>query len=426
VASILILVQVFPPDNVATAQLYGELVEELHALGNEVEVLTTLPHYSYDADATRWSIDLHGRTFPVASALHDGVAVHRFWMPKKRPAVLYRLGCWSWFHLASTVGGILGRFRPTVILSPSPPLTIGLCADALARRFRVPFIYNVQELYPDVAINLGAIKNRWLIGFLSKLESYVYARAAALTVISERMQERVLAKGVPAAKVFLVPNFADTERFKPLPKENAFSRRYDLCDKFVVSYAGNMGKPQHLDILLKAAAHLRSAERIRFLMIGDGAELVSLVRLNKELKLSNLEFLPYQPYSLMNQIYAASDISYVPQAAGTSGDGVPSKVYRVMACGRPVLAVTDELSDLAKLVESSGGGVVVPRDAEQVAEAIRLAFSDATGWARRGGQAREHILANYSRQRISRRYHELLNNVAKSGYGHSKTGTGCH
>jgi colanic acid biosynthesis glycosyl transferase WcaI len=362
-------------------------------------------------------------------------------MPRKRRNTLYRLACWGWFHAVSTLAGLFVKSRPDVILCPSPPPTIALSAYLLGKRYGVPFVYNAQELYPDVAINLGLVRNRFLIRRLLTLEKFIYAHAAAITVISRRMRQRILEKGVPEQKVVLLPNFADTEAFRPSPRDNSFSREHGLLDKFVVSYAGNMGKPQHLDVLLRAAAQVERGEGreqraesrgqllpsplsplrsplspVRFLLIGDGAERAALVELAGKLGLANVSFLPYQSYSLMDQIYAASDVSYVPQAAGTSSDGVPSKVYRIMASGRPVLAATDSGSDLAAMVQESGGGEVVGATNEQeVADAILRAFRNRGEWSSRGERARRYIVENFSRSRITQQYHELLNRVAKTG-----------
>jgi colanic acid biosynthesis glycosyl transferase WcaI len=415
-ASILILVQVFPPYNVATAQLYGDLAKDLVALGDQVTVLTTTPYYSFDPNAKGWMPQgAKGLRwgFPCGTMEHNGIRVCRTWMPRKRPNALYRLGCWGWFHAVSTFAGLFVKPRPDVILCPSPPPTIALSAYLLGKRYGVPFVYNAQELYPDVAINLGLVRNRFLIRRLLALEKFIYANAAAITVISSRMRLRILEKGVPEQKAVLLPNFADTETFRPLPRDNRFSREHGLLDKFVVSYAGNMGKPQHLDVLLRAAARLKSETQINFLLIGDGAERAALVELAEKMSLANVSFLPYQSYSLMDQVYAASDLSYVPQAAGTSSDGVPSKVYRIMASGRPVLAATDSGSDLAAMVLDSGGGEVAGATNEQeVAETILRAFCNRSEWSNRGERARRYILENFSRSRITGLYHELLNRVA--------------
>jgi putative colanic acid biosynthesis glycosyltransferase WcaI len=423
---ILILVQVFPPDNVATAQLYGELALELVGLGNRVMVLTTRPHYAPDPEGC-WHGSAAGRAmqrvgratgFPWRTIEERGLRVCRAWMPAKGRRALYRVGCWGWLHVCSTAAGLLSRWRPDVILCASPPPTIALSAYLLGKRFGAPFVYNAQELYPDVAIDLGLVRSRLLIGQLRRLERFIYAKAAAVTVISEGMRRRVRAKGVARGKVSVIPNFADIERFRPGARDNGFSRRYGLGEKFVVTYAGNMGKPQGLEVLLRAAQELASrpgACGVEFLLVGDGAERGRLGELTAGLGLNNVRFVPYQSYALMEQVYGASDLCYVPQAAGTSGDAVPSKVYRVMASGRPVLAATDAASDLAELVRESGAGAVVPAEACMVAAVVNEASAQRQEWEERGRAGRRFVVERFSRDRIGREYHELLRAVAACG-----------
>jgi colanic acid biosynthesis glycosyl transferase WcaI len=414
-ARVLILSLVFRPDNVSTAQIMGDIALDLKAMGHDVSVITTIPHYNKDPEALAaqplkswW-----GKLLQRSS--YRGIRVLHVWMPRKGRNLMLRISAWAGFHVVSLLAGIISSARPDIIIAPSPPLSIGAVAWMLGRRHRCPFIYNVQEIYPDVAVNLGVLKNSTLIGILEKLECFVYAKAAALTVISRGMAERIRSKGVPEQKIRLVPNFVDTEDFHPLPKKNDFSRRHGLNDLFVVSYAGNMGKPQGLDTLIETAHLLKDEMGIHFLMMGDGSEREVLIARAQRLGLPNITFLTYQPYSVMPEAYASSDASFVSQAQGTSNDGIPSKVYRIMACGRSVIACTDEGSDLAHLVTDTGGGVVIrPRDAEMLANAIRDAFSERVDWLRRGESARNAVLRTYSRSSVSRRYHELILEFAES------------
>jgi colanic acid biosynthesis glycosyl transferase WcaI len=412
-ARVLILSLVFRPDNVSTAQLMADLAGDLQALGHSVTVLTTVPHYNPDPEpACQQPLSpCWGGLLKQSS--YRGMEVFHAWMPKKGQNKLYRLLTWASFHLISTLAGLWRVQRPDVILSPSPPLTIGLSAWVLAAYHHARFIYNLQEMYPDVAINLGVVRNRWLIDWLYGLERFVYRKAALVTAISERMRVHVIQKGVPETKVLLIPNFVDVQGFQPLPKDNEFSRKYGLQSKFVVSYAGNMGKPQHLETLLHTAALLQDRKHLQFLIMGDGSEREALQKLATQLQLPNVTFLAYQPYSLMPLAYAAADVSYVPQALGTSHDGVPSKVYRIMAAGRPVLACTDGDSDLADLVLKAEAGAVVTTDAPaELAKTIEDALTNESAWLRFGSNGRAHVLKHYDRMVVVGQYHELINKLA--------------
>jgi colanic acid biosynthesis glycosyl transferase WcaI len=275
-------------------------------------------------------------------------------------------------------------------------------------------------MYPDIAIRLGAVHNRWIIGLLYRLENFVYSKASAVTVIASRMRERLMEKGVSNEKVRVIPNFVDIDDLVPLQKDNHFSRKHNLYNKFVVSYAGNMGPAQGLEYFIDAAKILRKNAGICFLMMGDGILREYLQQKVEQHHLENFVFLSYQPYSLMAQAYAASDLCLVPQAIETGFEAVPSKVYRIMACARPVLAVTDQNSDLARLVgEASCGAFVLPGSVEDLADIIMQAYQNQKEWQKMGMSGREHVVCHYARETVTKQYHELIETlVSKTGKSH--------
>lgn len=408
-ANILILTLVFPPDSVSTAQIMGDLAADLHARGHAVTVLTTSPHYNRDPEAeARQPITPYWGPI-LRRSYYQGIPVYHTSMPKKGKNVMLRLVAWLGFHLLSTAVGLTIIAKPDVIITPSPPLTIGLSAWILGALRRAPFIYNVQEIYPDIAIRLGVLRNRYLIRLLFGLERFVYHKASKVTVIAPRMRERLLQKGVPGDKVRVVPNFVDVNELEPLPKDNAFSRQYKVHDRFVISYAGNLGPAQGLETFIQAACLLRDESSIHFMIMGDGILRETLQQRVSELALHNLTFLPHQPYSLVPLIYASSDLNLVPQAAETGFDAVPSKVYRIMACERPVLAVTDPSSDLGQLVLSAQcGAIAAPSAADALSEIIRAASSNQDLWRQMGKAGRRHVVENYARAVVTDRYLALV------------------
>jgi len=306
--------------------------------------------------------------------------------------------------------------RPDVIIAPSPPLTIGVFAWILGKFHGAPFIYNVQEIYPDIAVRLGALRNKWLIGLLEDLERFVYRKGELITVIAPQMRQRLLEKGVPSAKVEVVPNFVDIGDLSPMSKDNDFSRRHGIQEKFVISYAGNMGPAQGLESFIDSAALLRDETKIHFMIMGDGILRESLKKRVEKLGLNNFTLLPYQPYSTMPQIYAASDICLVPQTAQTGCDAVPSKVYRIMACARAVLATTDPESDLANLIKEAGCGAIVPPGSpSELAGIIRDAYREQARWKKMGYAGRVHVVEHYSRHAVTERYCELIHTVTNGG-----------
>ncbi|HVT47783.1 MAG TPA: glycosyltransferase family 4 protein [Vicinamibacterales bacterium] len=411
---VLLLSLVFRPDNVSTAHIMADLAADLVTSGHHVSVFTTTPHYNRDRGAEesqrlRWFWGPLLRT----SESH-GARVYHAWMPRKGASVILRLAAWVWFHLVSTVAAILLGGPTDVILAPSPPLTVGVSAWIVGRLRGAPFVYNVQEIYPDIAINLGALKNRRLIRVLRGLERFVYRRAHTITAISQRMRERLLEKGVAGDKVVIIPNFVDVESLTPRPKDNAFSRELGVVDKFIVSYAGNIGPAQGLECFIDAAALLRDLPDVRLMLIGDGSLVVPLRERAAALGLTNVVIVPYQPFSRVPDIYGASDVCVVAQAAATASDAIPSKVYRIMACERPIVAATEPASDLARLVlEADAGVVIAPGSADGLAAAVRDAVAHPDLWAARGVSGRRHVLTQYTRRTVSAHYRDTLSHAAR-------------
>lgn len=408
-AEILLLSLVFPPDSVSTAQIMGELTVDLEKKGHHVTVITTIPHYNRNLEnekhqplQPKWRKILYRSEF-------NGITVYHTFMPPKGKNIAWRLLAWTFFHIISVIAGLLIVPRPSIIIAPSPPLSIGLCAWLLGILHRAPYIYNVQEIYPDIAIRLGVLRNQWIIRMLYHLEKFIYNKSAIVTVIASRMREQLLQKGVSEEKVRVIPNFVDVSDLIPMEKANEFSREYKLESRFVVSYAGNMGPAQGLEYFIDAANILKKETGICFLMLGDGILREMLRQRIGQYNLENFVLLPYQNYSLMGQIYAASDLCLVPQAVETGFEAVPSKVYRIMACARPVLAITDHNSDLARLVsDASCGAFVLPGSSEALAEMILDAYNNQKKWQRMGISGREHVVCHYTRETVTDRYDELI------------------
>ena len=414
-AHVLVLTLVYPPDSVSTAQIVGDLATDLRRLGHDVTVITTTPHYNRDpeAEARQPLSRSWGRL--VQRSMHGLVPVYHTWMPAKSRSVPARLAAWCLFHALSLVVGITRARRVDAIIAPSPPLTTGIVAWLLGVWHRAPFIYNVQEVYPDIAINLGAIRNPTAIRALFALERFVYARASHITVIAERMRTRLLDKGVEAARVSVVPNFIDPDSMQSVPAPNDFTREHGLDDRFIVTYAGNMGPAQGLDALLDAARLLADQPAIVLVLVGGGTSWEVLAARARNEGIANVRMIEHQPFSRVPEIYGASHLSVVAQAAATGADAVPSKVYRIMACGRPILAITEAGSDLAGLVADADAGFVVPQnDARALASVIQHAHSHQEQLERMGERGRRHVVAHYARASITARYDALISAVCVS------------
>lgn len=412
---ILLISLVFAPDGVSTASILTELAGQLHMLGHDLVVVTTTPHYNQDPDSLK-NQPLHplwGQLL-LQSDIH-GIHVFHVRVRPKGKRVLSRLFDYINFHVFGTLAGLRLGGKYDLVLAPSPPLTVGLSAMILAWFRRVPFIYNVQEIYPDIAVELGILKNRFVIRFFERLERFIYARAKVVVVISEHFRHRLLAKGVPAEKLAVIPNFADVNEVQPGARHNDFSRQQGLDNYFVLQYAGNIGLTQDFEAIVAAAMLLQNIPDIYFLIVGDGARREWLARQIKELRLKNMRWLPYQPRGVMPLLYAGSDICLVPLRRGMARDTFPSKIYTIMAAGRAALVSADPDSELAAVVGRTNCGVVVPPgDPAAMADAVRSLYSRRDELIEMGRRGRQFVEENHSPRAVANQYHTLIESLIQN------------
>jgi colanic acid biosynthesis glycosyl transferase WcaI len=411
--NVLILSLVFAPDGVSTAQIMSELAVDLQALGHRVSVITSQPHYNRDvvAEKTQPLSRIWGGW--LFRSDYNGIPVFHTRMPSRARNRKGRILGWLIFHFVGFIAALRMIDRPDVIIIPSPLLSVAIMGHFVNKLRGGEYIYNVQELYPDLAIKLGAVSSPTLIKLLQWLERLAYRKAAAITVISDGMKKSLLGKGVAGSKLHVVPNFVDVDHLRPLGRDNEFSRNHGLGDRFVVCYAGNMGLAQGLELLVDAAETLRNDPTIVFLMVGNGVLKEKLQRSVADKQLSNVIFVDHQPYAIVPEIYAASDLCVVPVLDSISFDALPSKVYRIMACGRPVLALTNPSSDLGQLVVKSGAGrVVEPQNCRAVAAAIVEQAQDPGSSEAMGRAGRLYASENVARSIVTSVYSKLVSGVA--------------
>lgn len=407
---ILMISTYYEPDIASTGVIMTQLAEELSSLGHQVRVVSTMPHYS---ENQVWE-EYRGKLFVKEE--RNGVQVLRLFTFVRRDKNSFfgrMLNYWV-FNFGSLIAGVLLP-RPHVVFSPSPPLTNGLVADLISRIRRVPFVYNVQDIWPGAVIRAGVLKNRTVIRLLEWMERYVYRRAKALAVISRGFQELLAGKGVAVEKITVIENCFDTDLVKPGPKANRFSREHDLDRRFVVHFGGNLGHAQAIEVVIKAAERLRSQREIKFLIVGDGAARGGLEDLVRELKLPNVLILPFQPKESLPEIYAAADVSLVTLGKGFSEDCVPCKVYTIMSAGKAMIASIDENSDTWELLGRVQCAVRTEiENPEALADAVLMLFREPALAARLGANGRSHVVENNTPEIIVHRYEQVFERVIEA------------
>lgn len=387
---ILLISAYFPPENGSAANLYHELACELVRRGHWVTVLTGMPGYHVTGPAEKYS----GKRFLREEM--DGISVVRVAAPRFARTSMTGRGVWQLAMAAALAWGGLRTPLHDVALVYSPPLFLGLTAWVVRMAKGTPFILNVQDLFPQSAIDLGALKSRSMITALRAVERFVYRRAAKIVVHSEGNRDKVAASGVPKNEISVIANWLDLRPFRTGAAPEETLRRLGLEGKKVMTFAGVLGYAQDGDVILEAAKKLLDQDAIRFLIVGDGVDAPRLRQKADEMHLANLRFLPLQPKAAYAEILRASFAGLVTLRADMKTPVVPSKIGSIMAAGRPVIAALPAESDASSLITGSGSGLTVPAgDAEALAGAIRKIAEDESAAAQMGERgkrfAEEHL-----------------------------------
>ncbi|WP_420453098.1 glycosyltransferase family 4 protein [Ilumatobacter sp.] len=383
----------------------ARIVDELVGLGHEVHVVTSLPWYRDHAIEEGWD----GRRVRREVTRWGSITrVDPFPGGDRSNLVRRAAGFVGFSALATAVAlGAGGRRRRVdAVIAMSPPLTLGAAGRLVAAWRRAPLIFNVQDVFPDAAIETGAISSRWVIALARALERATYRASDVVTVLSDDLAENVRAKMPPARlhRVRVIPNFVDTEAIRPLDRSTAYRRELGLGDGPVVLYAGNVGFSQSLDLVLAAAARL---DEVTFLVNGDGAARSALEEAARGL--ANVVFRGYIEPDRLAELLATGDVHVVPLRRGLGSVSVPSKTYSIMAAARPVVAAIDPGTEVPRMLAESGGGVAVgPDDAERFVDALRSVLDDPAEAARMGERGRRWVVDNASPAAVGAAYAEAI------------------
>jgi colanic acid biosynthesis glycosyl transferase WcaI len=295
-----------------------------------------------------------------------------------------------------------------------PPMPLGVSAEFLGLMKAAPVVVNIQDIYPDIAVAVGVLSNPLAIRFFQWMERAIYRRAAAVVVIADGFKENIVGKGVPEDKIHVVPNWADPNEIMPGPKDNAFRKKLGIGDRFSLSYSGSLSFNTNLDPVL-GAAEILTDEEFSFIIVGDGVKKGDLQRTAQERQLDNVQFLPFQPLDKYPSVLAAADMNLVTLNRQAAMASVPSKLFKMMASGRPVLAITIEGNEVHRLIRDSECGLCVPPDdPERLAEALRYAAAHPDEMDRMGKNGRRHLVESYSRKDSVGKIESILEKAAGS------------
>jgi colanic acid biosynthesis glycosyl transferase WcaI len=401
----------FSPDGVSTAYLYKDLALKFKESGYDVAVLTTTPHYNIvESELKKQPLKKRALGLYYESN-YKGIKVKHVYQKKYKSTLLRLLGFVYW-HIVSLILALCEK-KVDLILSPSPPLTLGFLNLIIAKLKGAKVIYNVQEIYPDLLIEKGGLKSGLSISFLKWMERFVYNKSDAVTTIDEIFYNTIVSRFKDSSKLHIIPNFVDTDIYKPIDKSTLGLNKelFPDTDSIKVMYAGNIGIAQDWDPLVALAEELK-ADAVEFFVIGEGAEKERLLLEKANKQLDKLHILSYQPRELMPSLQAYSDIQFIFMSADTEGHGFPSKVYTIMACAKPLIVISGKNTPIINFLKDKECAYLLTErnlQANVAKMADILRNTTLSEYERLGKNGYMSIENNYSKEKVTGEYVSLIN-----------------
>jgi colanic acid biosynthesis glycosyl transferase WcaI len=395
----------FAPDLAPTGVVMTRIVTELAARGHELHVVTSLPWYRNHAIEQGWG----GRLWRTEKTEWGSIIrVHPF-PGKSKSNLLRRALGFIAFSYAVGIRSVHADglpFKVDGVLAMSPPLTLGLTGWCTKIIRRAPLVFNIQDVFPDAAIQTGAISNKKIIAAAKWLERVSYQRSDAVVLLSQDLRTNIANK-IDAKhhhRLHVIPNFVDTVAITPQDRMTNYRSELGIGDQLVVMYAGNVGFSQSLNLVVEAAAKF---SEVAFVVNGDGAARKKLQEDCAEL--ANVYFGDYQPIERLSEVLATGDIHLVPLRTGLAAVSVPSKSYSILAAGRPMLAAIDLNTEIPNMLQQSGAGIAVePDNAPAFIEALGRLVNNRDQLSEMGANGRKWVETHASPASVAARYEEIF------------------
>jgi colanic acid biosynthesis glycosyl transferase WcaI len=396
----------YSPEKISVAPFTTGLCEHLAAQGHEVTVFTAFPYYP------EWRVwDDYRGSFYRRDRIH-GVSVHRVphYVPHKPSSLIQRLTYDITFTMSAFIAALFAG-GCDVIYCSCPPPTVAFAAYVLSKIKRAPYAIKLTDLASDAALATGIMKPGVGIRLARAFEVFTYRRALAVICLCRGFIERLKERGVNEKKLFLIPDWGDTENIRPCEKASTFRTQNQLDPRqFLVFHTGNMGKKQNLANVVNAAELASNEVDVGWVLVGQGEERTMLEQVISRRALANIRILPLQPAEILRQMYSTADLLLLNQAAAIEDAVIPSKLLTYMAAGRPVVAAVSSKSEASRQIVLSNCGVVVPPENPQaLVDAVLALKQNPTLCKELGANGRSYAEAHFTKGRILREYDEFFN-----------------
>ena len=401
---LIVLCPHFEPDMAPTGVVMTRIVHELAARGHELHVVTSLPWYRKHQVETGWA----GALWRIEKTTWGSISrVQPFAGQTKSNLVRRAVGFILFSYFVGLRALFAGGFwrRADGVLAMSPPLTLGLIGWHTKLFRGGKLVFNIQDVFPDAAVETGAISNQRVIAVASWLERVSYQRSDSVVLLSDDLANNVQRKLDQKfhKRIKVIPNFVDTQAIVPMSPLTNYRRELGIGESLVVMYAGNVGFSQSLELMIEAA---RVLPHVIFVINGEGSARKSLEA--KAHALSNVKFGDYQDASRLSEVLATGDLHVVPLRRGLGSVSVPSKTYSILAAGRPICAAIDLDTEVPRILAAANAGVCVePDDQAAFVSAIAAMISDRKSLEEMGASGRKWVEGHASPQSIAQRYEAL-------------------
>ena len=399
----------YTPEIAASMYLTENIYEGIVEAGNTLEVYVPMPTRGISKE-----VRSEYKQKKSEQKYSGRLTVHRFSMYREGKSSILRAFRYLIINMAFIWKGL--KTKADVIFVQSTPPTQGMMAGMLGAIKHIPVVYNLQDVFPDSLVNLGMTQEGsiiWRIG--RKVEDYSYRHCKKIIVISEDFKRNILAKGVPEEKIVVIPNWADVGGVYPVErKDNLLIKKYGLDPhKYYITYSGNIGLSQNMDLLLDAAKELKEElPELTFILIGDGADRERVKNRTEEESITNVILLPFQPYADIAHVFSIGDAGLIISKAGVGNTSVPSKTWNIMAAGRPILASFDMDSELVKLIKTEQIGLCSDaNDYDGLIRNIKELYNNRGLDLQLGKNGREYIRRYHNKIEYTRQYADTVHSA---------------
>ncbi len=411
----LLVTNYFPPEIGAASHLFYYLAKELSSRGHKVTVLTGLPRYNVSEELYKsWKRRTKNN---VLIEENDNIKIVRVDLPYVKRTNFFRRRI-EYFE----VGYRLYKYGKDYVdgndfsIIYSPPISLYWTGVKIREKYGTRFLLNVQDLHPDEMITYGILKNKLSIKIFKKIELEAYKKADLIAAHSEKnafhIINRLKSSGNNFDKVHVLENWIDDSEVMPGQRNNEFSERYNLNDKFVVSFAGTLGMFQDIEVILRAANELKAHKDIVFLIVGDGVRKDEAQKLKAEFNLDNVLLLPPVPREYYPFVLHSSDVSLATLRKEVGIPVVPSKILSIMSAGIPVIGTMNLDGDGPELIRKAQSGFVVPAgDYKQLAQKILELYNNRELAQKLGRNGRKYVETHLSVRSSVDRIEGMFNNL---------------